>query len=97
DLQSSVVLASGIEARLIQAEAQFRAGTPGPAMATLHAIRRLARLAPLASPGNDVARTNLLFRERAFWMWGTAHRLGDMRRLVRQYSRTQNTVLPSGE
>ncbi len=78
-------------------EAQFRAGTPGPAMATLNAIRAIAGLAPLADPGNDIARTNLLFRERAFWMWGTAHRLGDMRRLVRQYSRTQETVFPVGE
>ena len=30
-------------------------------------------------------------------MWGTAHRLGDMRRLVRQYSRPQETVFPVGE
>jgi hypothetical protein len=97
DLASTVVLASGIEARLIQAEAQFRAGTPGPAMTTLNAIRAIAGLEPLTDPGSDVGRTNLLFRERAFWMWGTAHRLGDMRRLVRQYSRTQETVFPTGE
>ena len=97
DLQSNVVLASGIEARLIQAEAQFRAGTPGPAMATLNALRAFAGLDPLADPGNDVERTNLLFSERAFWMWGTSHRLGDMRRLVRQYSRPQETVFPVGE
>jgi SusD/RagB-like outer membrane lipoprotein len=97
DLASSVVLASGIEARLIQAEAQFRAGTPGPAMATLNALRAIAGLEPLADPGSEVARTNLLFRERAFWMWGTAHRLGDMRRLVRQYSRAEETVFPVGE
>jgi hypothetical protein len=97
DLASSVVLASGIEARLIQAEAQFRAGTPGPAIATLNAIRAIAGLDPLTDPGSDVGRTNLLFRERAFWMWGTSHRLGDMRRLVRQYGRTQQTVFPTGE
>jgi hypothetical protein len=97
DLASSVVLASGTEARLIQAEAQFRAGTPGPALATLNAIRVIAGLDPLTDPGSDIARTNLLFRERAFWMWGTAHRLGDMRRLVRQYSRPQETVFPTGE
>jgi len=97
DLASNVVLASGTEARLIQAEAQFRAGTPGPARATLYVIRAIAGLEPLADPGSDIARTNLLFRERAFWMWGTAHRLGDMRRLVRQYSRTQETVFPVGE
>ena len=97
DLQSNVVLASGIEARLIEAEAQFRAGTPGPAMATLNALRQFAGLDPLADPGTDIERTNLLFQERAFWMWGTAHRLGDMRRLVRQYSRAQETVFPVGE
>lgn len=97
DLQSDVVLASGIEARLIQAESQLRAGTPGPAIATLNALRASDGLAPLTDPGSDIARTTLLFRERAFWMWGTAHRLGDMRRLVRQYSRAQSTVFPSGE
>ncbi len=87
----------GIEARLIQAEAAFRAGTPGPAFATLNALRAIAGLAPLTDPGSESARTNLLFRERAFWMWGTAHRLGDMRRLVRQYARAQDTVFPTGE
>jgi len=97
DLQSNVVLASGIEARLIEAEAQFRAGTPGPAIATLNALRAFAGLDPLVDPGTDIERTNLLFQERAFWMWGTAHRLGDMRRLVRQYSRTEDTVFPIGE
>ena len=97
DQQSNVVLASGIEARLIEAEAALRAGTPGPAFSTLNTLRAGAGLAPLTDPGSDVARTTTLFRERAFWMWGTAHRLGDMRRLVRQYSRPQNTVFPVGE
>ena len=97
DQQANVVLASGIEARLIEVEAQFRAGTPGPAIATLNALRAFAGLDPLVDPGTDIERTNLLFQERAFWMWGTAHRLGDMRRLVRQYSRTEDTVFPIGE
>ena len=97
DQQANVVLASGIEARLIEAEAQFRAGTPGPAIATLNALRAFAGLNPLVDPGTDIERTNLLFQERAFWMWGTAHRLGDMRRLVRQYSRTEDMVFPIGE
>jgi hypothetical protein len=39
---------------------------------------------------------NLLFRERAFWMYGTGHRLGDMRRLLRQYGRTVDQVYPIG-
>src|SRR5690349_4589157 len=96
DLAASVVLASGIEARLIQAESQLRAGTVGTALATLNGLRATVGLGQLADPGTDAARVNLLFRERAFWMWGTAHRLGDLRRLVRQYGRAQNTVFPSG-
>ena len=97
DLEADVVLASGIEARLIQAEAALRGGTPAAAFASLNTIRAAAGLGQLTDPGSDVARTNSLFRERAFWMWGTAHRLGDMRRLVRQYGRAEDTVFPSGE
>jgi hypothetical protein len=39
---------------------------------------------------------DLLFSERAFWMFATGHRLGDMRRLIRQYSRSAEDVFPSG-
>jgi hypothetical protein len=97
DLQSSVVLASGVEARLIEAEAGFKAGTPGPAIAKLNTLRASAGMGPVTDPGSDAARTSLMFSERAFWMWGTSHRLGDMRRLVRQYSRPQSAVFPVGE
>ena len=96
DLAADVELATGVEARLIQAEAALRAGTPGPAFTILNTLRTSAGLGALTDPGTEVARTNLLFRERAFWMWGTAHRLGDLRRLVRQYGRAQNTVFPTG-
>lgn len=49
-----------------------------------------------AAPGPTAPRVNLLFRERAFWLYATGHRLGDMRRLIRQYSRPANTVFPTG-
>ena len=39
---------------------------------------------------------NLLFAERARWLWLTAHRLSDLRRLIRQYGRLTNTVFPVG-
>ena len=39
---------------------------------------------------------DLLFRERGFWMYLTAHRLGDLRRLVRQYGRGIESVYPTG-
>jgi hypothetical protein len=94
---SPVPLASGIEARLIEAEAQLKTSDAVSFMATLNAARTtLAGLAPLVDPGTTDARVNLLFRERAFWMYMTSHRLGDMRRLLRQYSRAAETVFPTG-
>jgi starch-binding outer membrane protein, SusD/RagB family len=41
-------------------------------------------------------RVDLHFQERAFWLWLTGQRLSDMRRLVRQYNRPQETVFPTG-
>jgi len=46
-----------------------------------------------ASPAMQV---DVMFRERALWLFGTGRRLGDMRRLVRQYGRDQATVFPVG-
>jgi hypothetical protein len=37
-----------------------------------------------------------MFRERAFWLYGTGHRMGDMRRLIRQYHRTIQQTFPQG-
>ena len=53
-------------------------------------------MTPLADPGSFAARVDLLFRERAFWLYLTANRMPDMRRLVRQYGRAENTVFPTG-
>jgi hypothetical protein len=39
---------------------------------------------------------SLQFREKAFWTFGRGERLGDLRRLVRQYSRPANQVFPTG-
>ena len=49
-------------------------------------------LAPLTDPGPsssnpDSARVALLFQERAYWLYLTGHRQGDLRRLLRQYGR----------
>jgi hypothetical protein len=93
----SVTIISGIEARLIEAEAQLKAGQAATALATLNAARATQTgLAPLTDAGSDAARVNQLFRERAFWMFSTGHRTGDLRRLVRQYGRATNTVFPVG-
>ncbi len=100
---SSVVLADGIEARLIEAEARLQGATQGDRDAvfallnTLRATGLTTAIAALpASPTTQAAAVDMLFKERAFWLWLTGHRLGDMRRLIRQYGRTAATVFPVG-
>ncbi|MBW3656259.1 MAG: hypothetical protein KY444_09130, partial [Gemmatimonadetes bacterium] len=104
-----MAIADGIEARLIEAEAAMNMGQSGAGLPILNALRadtalylpgRAAgtrtRLAALTDPGTAQGRVDQLFRERAFWMFGTGHRLGDLRRLVRQYGRAQQNVFPVG-
>ena len=43
------------------------------------------------------AAIDLLFREKAFWTFTRGQRLGDLRRLVRQYGRAPENVFPEGE
>lgn len=89
---ASTTVAGGVEARLIQAEAQWRAADSTGALATLNALRTtVVGLAPLTAVNVDI-----LFTERAYWMWLEGHRLGDLRRLVRQYNRGVETVFPTG-
>jgi hypothetical protein len=99
---SPIPVATGIEARLIEAEAQLRAGNfagAGGTLSILNALRAgsiTPALPALADPGTATAQQDLLFRERAFWMYLTAHRLGDLRRLIRQYGRSASSVFPVG-
>ena len=96
-LTSPIVLASGVEARLIEAEGALRAGDASTALQILNALRAtLPGLAPLTLQGSDAGRVDQLFRERAFWLFATGHRLGDLQRLVGQYARPQGTVFPVG-
>jgi starch-binding outer membrane protein, SusD/RagB family len=97
DQEAPIVLVSGLEARLIEAEAALQSG--GDWLGLLNQLRATQvspALAPLADPGTDAARVDLLFRERAFWLFATGHRLGDMRRLIRQYERDSESVFPGG-
>jgi hypothetical protein len=105
--ETSFPLVTGIEARLIEAEAALQANNttlfiqklndPRSASRTIGAITVTpAQLPALTDPGSQTARVDLLFRERAFWMYLTGHRLGDLRRLIRQYNRPAETVFPTG-
>lgn len=109
-----VAIVNGIEARLIEAEAQLRSGDAAW-LTTLNTLRSsfqtlrdptntttsTATLAPLTDPGTQAAREDLLFRERAFWLFGKGHRLADLRRLVRPvaqggFGRAVASVYPNG-
>ena len=108
---ASLPIAGGIEARLIEAEAALAAGDATTMITKLNELRAntalyptvagtiypaFPNLAPLEDPGTDVAREDLLFRERAFWLFLTGHRMGDLRRLITQYGRTEATTFPGG-
>jgi hypothetical protein len=99
DGSSPIVLADWVEARLIEAEAALQAGDVSTWLAKLNHLRETAitpALPDTTDPGTADARVDLLFRERAFWLFLTGHRQGDLRRLIRQYGRRQDQVYPSG-
>jgi hypothetical protein len=106
------VVATGAEARLIELEAQLQANTQAArdaVYAGLNALRTggapiggastanvtVAALTTGAPTAQDAA-IDLLYKERAYWMWLTGHRLGDLRRLVRIYKRDTEAVFPTG-
>jgi hypothetical protein len=90
-------LGGGVEARLIEAEAALQAGDVASWLAKHNALRAtVSGLAPMTDPGTAASRVDAHFRERAFWLFLTGHRQGDLRRLVRQYGRNAETVFPTG-
>lgn len=97
-----VRLASGTEARLIEAEAMLQNGEDGW-LTVLNQLRATGgtgaggRIMPdTIDPGTVDGRIDLLFYERAFWLYLRGYRQGDLRRLVRQYGRMVSTTYPIG-
>jgi starch-binding outer membrane protein, SusD/RagB family len=93
-------LATGVEARLIEAEVALRDGQLIPFVDIHNALRETMDLAPVSLTDvqamTQAEREDLHFQERAFWLWLTGQRLSDMRRLARQYDRPTETVFPTG-
>jgi hypothetical protein len=102
-LATPIPLGSGLEARLVEAEAALRAGNTPAWTSTLNALRQTA-IAPAMnaiSPDSTTLASatmqeDVMLRERAFWLFATGHRQSDLRRLVRQYGRVQDQVFPTG-
>jgi hypothetical protein len=105
DRSAPVPLVTGIDARLIEAEAKLHADDIAGMMSILNALRTspqklgkldVAAMTALPTPASKDAAISLFFREKAFWTFGRGQRLGDLRRLIRQYGRTQDNVFPVG-
>lgn len=103
-----LVLASGVDARLTEAEAKLSANDIPGMMAILNDLRTnttrpaigintIPAMPALATPATQADAVTLLFRERGFWTFGRGQRLADLRRLVRQYGRTDDQVFPTGQ
>ncbi len=103
-------LATGAEARLIEAEAFLAAGDTVNFLARHNALRA-APPAYFAPPNSSIAPLpaltttgltssqvqDLHFKEREYWLWNSGHRLGDLRRLTHApYSRAPESVFPTG-
>lgn len=106
--EDPISLVNGLDARLIEAEAQLQQKNAAGWLAMSQILNTLratppkygnftiAALSALPLPTTQVEAENQFFREKAFWQYGRGERLSDLRRLVRQYSRPQDTVFPTG-
>ncbi|MGH7694947.1 MAG: hypothetical protein ACRENH_08200 [Gemmatimonadaceae bacterium] len=98
-------IVSGIDARLMDAEAKLKANDDAGMLTILNALRAAPQslgafstpvMTALAAPATHDAAIDLFFREKAFWTFGRGQRLPDLRRLIRQYGRTEDLVFPEG-
>jgi len=96
DNTTHLVIASGIEARLIEAEAALHEPNPSKAFAILDTLRAMVGLGALTIPPTVDAQIDTVYKERAFWLYLTGRRLGDLRRLIRVYGRDPESVFPTG-
>lgn len=103
---TNVAVTNGIDARLIEAEAALQAGNANGMLTILNALRaappKLGEIQPtvlpaLTLPATQAAQVDLLFREKAFWTFSRGQRLGDLRRLIRNYGRTPDNTFPVGQ
>jgi hypothetical protein len=110
DRLTPIDVVNGTDARLIEAENQLKNNDVAGWLATLNGLRSGANrvtsigtvtigataLPDLVDPGTPEARLKLMFREKAFWTFARGQRLGDLRRLVRQYGLASTDVFPEG-
>jgi hypothetical protein len=91
-IEAEAALKAGNPAQMITILNTLRATplqitAPSPTATGTHPGWTTPVMAALTDPGTQDGRVRLLFREKAFWQFGRGHRLGDLRRLIRDYGR----------
>jgi len=98
---------SGVDARLIEAEAKLNANDFAGMMSIMNTLRinpqnlgaiNTGGMSTLPTPATKADAVNLFFREKAFWTFSRGQRLGDLRRLIRVYGRAADgsDTFPAG-
>ncbi|HWZ58842.1 MAG TPA: hypothetical protein VNW46_07655 [Gemmatimonadaceae bacterium] len=95
---AAVTLADSTEAQLIIAEADIMGGGYAAGKAIEDRLRSHVGLGALPNVGGGGTQAEILqlLDERGFWMWVTGHRIGDWRRVVRNYGFPIGSVFPTG-
>ncbi|MDB4900127.1 MAG: RagB/SusD protein, partial [Gemmatimonadetes bacterium] len=99
-IQAEAALRAGDLATFLDMLNQARAAAPTYPAAGTNSDQLLPSPAPLTLadiPATTAGQQDLLFRERAFTLYLTSHRVGDLRRLIWQYGRNSETVFPTGD
>lgn len=100
-----IPVVNGLDAALIRAEARLEAIDIPGMMTILDSLRASPRvqgtittpvMAALPVPVGQAAAVSLFFREKAFWTFSRGQRLGDLRRMIREYGRTAANTFPTG-
>jgi starch-binding outer membrane protein, SusD/RagB family len=91
-IEAEAALAAGNPAQMMSILNTLRATAiqltaPSPTSTGTHPGWTTPVMAALVDPGTQRGREDLLFREMAFWQFGRGHRLGNLRRLIRDYGR----------
>ena len=107
--EDPISLVNGLDARLIEAEAQLQKKSAAGFLAMNTILNNLRTSPPkygnltitamtaLPVPLTFDAAVDQFFREKAFWQYGRGERFSDLRRLSRQYGRAPETVWPEGD
>lgn len=105
DRSTAIPVVNALDAALIRAEARLEAGDRVGVLFILDSLRASPRtqgtvttpvMAALVDPGTQAGMVSLFFREKAFWTFSRGQRLGDLRRMIREYGRTAANTFPTG-